>query len=107
MVRTTAPAIGYNFAVRFRAGLLVGFGVGYWFGAKAGRERYLQLEHRLDRLKRTDMYQQVSAKARAAVNDGVDRARDRIEEVALDKLRTIDLRSDDQPETPYDQDLDI
>lgn len=29
--------------MRFRLGLLVGFGVGYYLGAKAGRERYEQI----------------------------------------------------------------
>ncbi len=29
--------------MRFRLGLIVGFGVGYYLGAKAGRERYEQL----------------------------------------------------------------
>ena len=34
----------------FRAGLAVGFGVGYYLGAKAGRERYLQIRRAMDRL---------------------------------------------------------
>lgn len=29
--------------MRFRVGLVVGFGIGYYLGAKAGRERYEQL----------------------------------------------------------------
>jgi hypothetical protein len=31
--------------VRRRLGLVVGFGAGYYFGSKAGRERYEQLQH--------------------------------------------------------------
>jgi len=29
--------------MRLRAGIVVGFGLGYWFGAKAGRQRYEQM----------------------------------------------------------------
>jgi hypothetical protein len=29
--------------MRFRIGLLVGFGIGYYLGARAGRERYEQI----------------------------------------------------------------
>ena len=29
--------------MRLRLGIVVGFGLGYWFGAKAGRRRYEQM----------------------------------------------------------------
>lgn len=35
---------------RFRAGIGLGFAVGYYLGAKAGRERYLQMSRTMDRL---------------------------------------------------------
>jgi len=36
--------------MRFRVGLVVGFGIGYYLGAKAGRERYEQLRDLLAEL---------------------------------------------------------
>ena len=57
--------------MRFRAGLVVGFGVGYYFGAKAGRQRYVQLHDWL-RGPATD-------KAKAVIDLGVERARDLVE----------------------------
>ncbi|MGH9391039.1 MAG: hypothetical protein ACRD1Z_15595 [Vicinamibacteria bacterium] len=36
---------------RFRLGLLLGCVLGYYFGAKAGRERYLQLRRSIDRVR--------------------------------------------------------
>ena len=52
--------------MRFRLGVVVGFAVGYYFGAKAGRTRYLQLREWLD-------------KARPVVDLGMERARDLVE----------------------------
>ena len=37
--------------MRFRIGLLVGFGAGYYLGAKAGLERYEQLNRTLRKLR--------------------------------------------------------
>ena len=35
--------------MKFRVGLVVGFAVGYYLGAKAGRERYEQIRGFIDR----------------------------------------------------------
>ena len=37
--------------MRFRFGVVIGFAVGYYLGAKAGRTRYLQLREWLDKAK--------------------------------------------------------
>jgi hypothetical protein len=37
-------------AVRFRTAAIVGFAAGYYFGAKAGRERYEQLRRLIERI---------------------------------------------------------
>jgi len=47
---------------------VVGFAVGYYFGAKAGRERYEQLRRLIDRAP--------VAKVRAAVDLGLERLRE-------------------------------
>ena len=36
--------------MKFRAGLVIGFGVGYYLGARAGRERYEQIRDVLNEL---------------------------------------------------------
>jgi hypothetical protein len=53
--------------MRFRLGLFVGFGVGYYLGARAGRERYEQL--------RAWLGQAPLAKVQAAVDLGRERLR--------------------------------
>lgn len=55
-----------------RTGLVVGLAVGYYFGAKAGRERYEQLRSWLDKAG-------PAAKVRAAVELGLERLRDAAE----------------------------
>ena len=54
--------------MRFRRGAIVGFAAGYYFGAKAGRERYVQLRRLLDRAP--------VDKVRAAVELGRERLRE-------------------------------
>ena len=67
---------GYNLGMRFRLGLLVGLGFGYYFGAKAGRERYEQLNTMLRKVKRSDAYDAATGKAKAVVDLTVERAKD-------------------------------
>ena len=62
--------------MRFRLGLAIGFGAGYYLGAKAGRERYEQLNRWLSRAKESDTFETASEKAKAVVDLGVERARD-------------------------------
>jgi hypothetical protein len=60
----------------FKLGAVIGFGVGYYFGAKAGRERYEQLNRWAQKAKQTDAYGAASAKARDVADAGFARARD-------------------------------
>lgn len=53
---------------RFRLGVVVGFGVGYYLGTKAGRERYEQL--------RALVAKSPLSKVQAAYELGVERLRD-------------------------------
>jgi hypothetical protein len=57
--------------MRFKAGLVIGLGVGYYFGAKAGRARYEQL--------RDWLHGPAADKARAVIDLGVERARDLVD----------------------------
>jgi hypothetical protein len=68
--------------MRFRTGAVIGFAVGYYFGAKAGHERYDQLRRLIDKAG-----PQVT-KMRAAVDLGVERLRDAAEpEPTLDPVQ--------------------
>ena len=65
--------------MRFRLGLVTGFAAGYYLGARAGRQRYDQINRALRRAKRSDAFEVATEKARTAVEEGVDKARDLVE----------------------------
>ena len=62
--------------MRFRLGLLLGLGVGYYLGAKAGRERYEQLNAMIRKVKRSEAYDAATDKAKAVVDLSVERAKE-------------------------------
>jgi hypothetical protein len=62
--------------LRFRLGLVVGFGLGYYFGARAGRARYVQMERWLQKARESDMAEAATEKAKAVIDLTVERARD-------------------------------
>ena len=66
--------------MRFRLGLVLGLGAGYYLGAKAGRERYQQMNQMIRKVRRTEAYQTATDKAQAVVDLGVERAKDFVEE---------------------------
>ncbi|MEJ7583580.1 MAG: hypothetical protein WKF43_05690 [Acidimicrobiales bacterium] len=65
--------------MRFRLGLTTGFAAGYYLGSKAGRQRYHQLRSWIDALLGSGAVENVTEKAKAAVDLGVERARDVVE----------------------------
>jgi hypothetical protein len=66
--------------MRFRIGLIVGLGVGYYLGTAAGRERHEQINKLIRRVKRTDAYEAATEKAHAAADLAVERTKDLITE---------------------------
>ena len=66
--------------MRFRLGLVTGFAAGYYLGTMAGRERYEQINRKLRELRRTEAYEVATDKAKAAVDLGVERAREAVED---------------------------
>jgi hypothetical protein len=75
--------------MRFRLGLVIGFGAGYYLGTAAGRERYEEINRALRKLKRSEAYETASDKAKAVVDLGKERAKDVVEEkidLATDKV---------------------
>ena len=65
--------------MRFRLGFAIGFGTGYYLGAKAGRSRYEQLDSWLSKAKQSDVMETATEKAKAVVDLGVERAKDLID----------------------------
>jgi hypothetical protein len=65
--------------MRFRLGLGIGFGIGYYLGAKAGRERYDQLNDMIHRVKRSETFESATDKAKEVVDLGVERTKDMVD----------------------------
>lgn len=65
--------------MRFRLGVITGFGTGYYLGAKAGRQRYDQINQALRKARRSEAFQVATDRTKATVEEGVDRARDLVE----------------------------
>ena len=66
--------------MRFRMGLVTGFGLGYYLGSMAGRERYEQINRVVRKVKRSDAYEVATDKAKAVVDLGVERAKDVVDD---------------------------
>ncbi|MBV8949924.1 MAG: YtxH domain-containing protein [Actinobacteria bacterium] len=63
--------VDYHSVMKFRLGVAVGFAFGYYFGARAGRERYEKMRQAIAKARDSGALQ----KARAAVELGVERVR--------------------------------
>ena len=66
--------------MRFRLGIGAGFAAGYYLGSMAGRERYEQINQAIAKVKGSDAYEAATEKVQAAVDHGVDRAREVVED---------------------------
>jgi len=69
--------------MRFRFGLVLGFAAGYYLGSKAGRERYEEIQRRLEVLRDTRIFE----KLQAAVELAVERVRAETEQPDVDLTR--------------------
>ena len=59
--------------------MVTGFAAGYYMGARAGRQRYDQINRQLARLKRSEAFEQAVDQAKAVVEEGVEKARSVVE----------------------------
>jgi hypothetical protein len=66
--------------MRFRMGIVLGFGAGYYLGTAAGRERHEQIKQMIGKVKRSDAYETATEKAKAAVDLTTERAKELIDE---------------------------
>jgi hypothetical protein len=69
--------------MRFRTGVLIGLGVGYYFGARAGHERYDEIEAWLDRLRGLTAYQDLQIKVSDGWREGTTVARRMVADTAF------------------------
>ena len=86
--------VGYVRAMRFRLGLVLGFGAGYYLGARAGRERYEQLNRWIDRTRNSEAYETATEKARAVVDLATERAKDIADDLTGAGDEALDLREE-------------
>jgi hypothetical protein len=70
----------------FKTGLLVGLGVGYVLGTKAGRERYDELKSSWDQFMGNPSVQSVVTKGKEVVETGKDRGLKAVEK-ATDNVK--------------------
>ena len=56
----------------FKMGVIAGFAAGYYLGAKAGRERYEQINSWIDQARNSEAFNAASEKAREIIDDGPD-----------------------------------
>jgi len=49
---------------------------GYYLGAKAGRQRYDQINRTIRRVRRSDTFETATEKAKSTLDDGVGKAKD-------------------------------
>ena len=66
--------------MRLRLGFVLGFSCGYYLGARAGRDRYEQLNRLLAKARRSDAYETTSDKAKDLLDDGVEKAKDLLDD---------------------------
>jgi hypothetical protein len=81
--RTSREEVGMG----FKTGMLVGFGVGYVLGSKAGRERYEELRGAWDQFTGNPSVQRVVTKGREVVDTGVNKGIRAVED-ASDGVKT-------------------
>ena len=65
--------------MRIRIGLVIGFTVGYYLGAMAGRERYQQLNRMIGKVRRSEAVDVAGDKARTVIDLGYEKAKDGIQ----------------------------
>jgi hypothetical protein len=62
--------------MRFRLGVVVGFGAGYYLGSMAGRERYEQINRTIRKIRGSDAYETAMDKVHHATSVASDKVRD-------------------------------
>ena len=74
--------------MRFRLGFVTGMATGYYMGARAGRQRYDQINRAIARVKRSEAYEEVTEMAKAKVEEAAEKAKSAVEE-GVEKARSV------------------
>jgi hypothetical protein len=82
--------------MRFRLGVVTGFAAGYYLGAKAGRERYEQINRAIRKVQGSDAYEAAMDKVHEATSVASDKVRDVMSHTDDGKAPTL---PDPWPET--------
>ncbi|MDP1806884.1 MAG: hypothetical protein Q8K72_17040 [Acidimicrobiales bacterium] len=69
-------------------GFVTGMATGYYLGAKAGRQRYDQINRTIAKVKRSEAYEEVTDIAKAKVEEAAEKAKSAVEE-GFEKARTV------------------
>jgi hypothetical protein len=65
-----------------------GFATGYYFGSKAGRQRYDEINRALGKLRQSPKVEAVADKAKHVLDEGVDKAKHVLDE-GVDKAKHV------------------
>jgi hypothetical protein len=90
--------------MKFKTGFIIGAAVGYYYGAKAGRERFEQIDRRLEKVRSNPTYQSATEKVSTGVGQVTGRAKNKASAVAGDALDTV---LGDQPEASWEPGLEF
>lgn len=90
--------------MKFRTGLIIGAAVGYYYGAKAGRGRFEQIDALLERIRARPQYQRARGRALDGLGGVSQVARDRAS-AALDSALAAVLPR--EPEPTYEPGLEF
>ena len=74
--------------MRFRFGFVTGMATGYYLGAKAGRQRYDQINRTIAKVKRSEAYEEVTERAKEKVEEAAEKAKEVLEE-GVEKAREV------------------
>lgn len=78
--------------MRFRLGLFLGLVIGYVLGAKAGRERYAQIQRMARQVSRSEPAQQLSGEVRSTAS----RVGEQLEAKAGKKARDLESKASEK-----------
>ena len=86
----------------FKRGLIVGFGVGYVLGAKAGKERYEELREAWDRFMGNPTVRSVVERGREVVESGAQKSLHVVEEGVRKASGTVKQKLDGEEEEGWE-----
>lgn len=88
--------------MKFRTGLIIGAAVGYYYGTKAGPERYAQIERMLDKARATGPFQTLKEKVTDLRDQGRERALDLVDGLNEHSKAQADVTIGSQGVNPRD-----